>query len=114
MNRELNFKVGQEVFKVKPFYMLRHIKCTSKNVEEWTCKVTITKIGRKYLYTSDGEKYEIENIKGELFLSLEDIKTKKAMQEKTEYVARYFSDYCFNRQLKYDQIERIYNILQEE
>ena len=114
MNRELNFKVGQEVFKTKPSYMLRHIKCTSKNMEEWTCKTTITKIGRKYLYTSDGEKYELENIEGELFLSLEDIRTKRVMQETTEYVVRYFDNYYLNRQLKYDQIERIYNILQEE
>ena len=53
MNRELNFKVGQEVFVTKPSYTLRYIKCTSKNVEEWTYKTTITKIGRKYLYTSD-------------------------------------------------------------
>ena len=55
MNRELNFKVGQEVFVTKPSYTLRHIKCTSKNVEEWTYKTIITKIGRKYLYTLDGK-----------------------------------------------------------
>ena len=114
MNRELNFKVGQEVFKAKPSYTLRHIKCTSKNVAEWTRKVTITKIGRKYLYTSDGDKYELEKIKDELFLSLEDIKKERVIQEKTEYVARFFRDYCFNRQLKHDQIERIYDILQEK
>lgn len=113
MNKS-DLKVGQEVFKTKPGYMLRHIKCTSKNVEEWTCKTTITKIGRKYLYTSDGEKYELEKIEGKLFLSLEDIRTERVIQETTEYVVRYFNDYHCLRQLKYDQIERIYNILQEE
>lgn len=114
MNRELNFKVGQEVFAVKPSYMLRYIKRTSKNVEEWTYKITITKIGRKYLYTSDGDKYELKNIEGKLFLSLKDVRAEKVIEETTEYVLRYFDNYHLNKKLKYDQIERIYNILQED
>ena len=124
-NRKLNLKVGQEVFiRIGNLRYLDIKERSLDNINDWTYKETISKVGRKYITLSNNIKFSIEDDYREyesdrglrydkLFLSLDDIKEDFILEQKEEYIKKCIETYG-RLDLSKNKIETIYDILKED
>lgn len=126
MQRKLNLKVGQEVITIKEnnSYLRETEGITLDNIDKWTIKRAVAKVGRKYITLDNGDRYEIKydyrkidyrGLSSKLYVTYEELKEEKEFNNMVDEISQYFSSYRnWEAKLSKNQIERIYNILQEK
>ena len=124
MGRKLELKVGQEVIIREEGDSIRYLKNTEginlNNMDKWTYKTTISKEGRKYITTQDGNKYDINidyrlhdgyGYKDRIYLSKKDV-IEDFERERILWKTKNFFNYssrCNN--ISYDDIKIIDKII---
>lgn len=124
--------VGQEVIIALTNDSLRYLKRTETvgihNIDKWTKKGIITKIGRKFITVNMNgieRKYNSEENYSEdckygspdskLYLSLNDIIEENNYNDMCKDINKYFNGYIFNYyeklNLTLEEVEQIYNII---
>ena len=137
MNRNLRgkLKVGQEVAIARINDSVRVLRREEgigiHNIEKWTTKGIVTKIGRKLITVNvNGFEYKYnskcnyeEQVKygspdSRLYLSIDDIIKEELYNTMCMKIRNKFSifglDYYDKIDLSYEQVERIYNIINEK
>ena len=85
-------------------------------------ELAVTKVGRKYFFTNDARKFDLEELievkdwggYERVFLTKEDLDNEKLRISLSNTCRSQFGTYGYSKNLTLEQLQRIVNILKEE